>query len=44
MTPEETDHESASQRALNLFVLHPAGWLATAIEDLPGLVVKGRDV
>ena len=43
MTPEETDHESAGQRVFNLFVVQPAGWLATAIEDLPGLVTKGRD-
>ncbi len=42
MTPE-TDHESAGQRALNLFVLQPAGWLATAMEDLPSLVIKGRE-
>ena len=42
MTPE-TDHESAGQRGLNLFVLQPAGWLATAMEDLPSLVIKGRE-
>ncbi len=43
MTPEESNHESTGQRVFNLFVLQPAGWLTTAIEDLPGLVTKGRD-
>jgi hypothetical protein len=40
--PEETE-QNPLRRTLDLFVFAPLGMALTAMEDLPGLIAKGRD-
>lgn len=40
---EDTEHTTAVQRALDLFVFAPAGFVLTALEDLPKMAEKGRE-
>jgi hypothetical protein len=37
-----TDHKSPLERALDVFVYAPVGLALTAVEELPGLIEKGR--
>jgi hypothetical protein len=41
--PEEAEHDTLAQRALDVFVYAPAGFLLTFFEDLPKMAEKGRD-
>ena len=41
-TGTDPEHPSAVRRTLDLFVFAPVGLAVTALEDLPTLIVKGR--